>query len=72
MGQERVLQSPAAGGRGFKTLHRHHRLARYLAERDEASANRTAVKEYGTGAAVAGVAADLDALQAEFVAQDVR
>ena len=53
-----------------KTLHRTHRATFHRSGRHEAGAGRLAVEQHRAGAAVAGVAADLGAGQAEFVAQN--
>ena len=59
---------PPAG----KSLDGHHLPAGALAGGDDAGADLLAVEQHRAGAAVAGMAADLGAGQAEFVAQQVR
>jgi hypothetical protein len=50
---------------------RRHRTTLALADRDDARAHLRVVEKHGAGAAVAGVAADLGAGEAELVAQRV-
>ena len=59
---------PSAAARAFD---RRHRAAGALADADDARADLFAAEQHRAGAAVAGVAADLGAREAELVAQGV-
>ena len=69
-GEERGLERRRAAGPG-ETLDRLDAPALDLARGDEAGADLLPVEPHGARAAVAGVAADLGAGQAEVLAQDV-
>ena len=69
-GEEGGLERGRAVGPG-ETLDRLDAPAVHLARRDEAGADLLPVEPHGARAAVAGVAADLGAGQAEVLAQDV-
>ena len=72
VGDEGALQDrERAIGLG-EALDRRHRAPGALADGDDARADLLAVEQHGAGAAVAGVAADLGAGEAELVAQGIR
>ena len=71
MAQEGGLQrgQGAAIGEGF---HRFDGAAIGLAHRHQTGADLLAIEQHGAGAAIAGVAADFGAGEAELVAQEIR
>ena len=71
VGDEGALQRRQRAVGAGEALDRRHRAAVALADGDDARADLLAVEQHGAGAAVAGVAADLGAGQAELVAQRV-
>ena len=71
VGDEGALQRRQRAVGAGEAFDRRHRAAVALADADDARAHLLAVEQHGAGAAVAGVAADLGAGQAELVAQGV-
>ena len=69
MGEEGFLQRRQRAVAVAEALDRLDRAARDLAHRDQAGADLPAVEQHRAGAAVAGIAADLGAGEAEVVAQ---
>ena len=67
--QEALLQLARNRRCHRQSLDRCHRAAGHLAQRHQTGAARLAIDEHGAGAAIAGIAADLGAGQAQFVAQ---
>ena len=70
--REGALQQRELAVVAGQAFDRGHGPARALADRDDARADLLAVEEHGAGAAIAGVAADLRADEAELVAQGIR
>ena len=71
VGDEGALQRRQRAVGAGEAFDRRHRAAVALADADDARADLLAVEQHRAGAAVAGVAADLGAGQAELVAQRV-
>src|SRR4029079_19827502 len=71
VGNERALQRREGAVGPREAFDRRHRAAAALADGDDARADLLAVEQHRARAAVAGVAADLGAGEAELVAQRV-